>query len=152
MFDDLPNRPLAPPRFIPRGRTEGGQPHDVNLPQTPKALASLYKIALGEGSPIGRERDEAAMPPVRLTPLPCDQGLDLREMIDQVVAVTPKGLVRGIDALTVFSNAWRAVPVEPCRGQLERSFDPGHNGIRRIRCHHYLQCDPSTATEFTLRA
>jgi hypothetical protein len=92
VLGDRAERPAGVTGPVPFRLAVGGEAHDVELPEAAQPLGGLVQVDFGEGGPVAGDGDQAAVPAVRLGRRAGQQGLDLGQVIDQVVGMTADGL------------------------------------------------------------
>ncbi|MHB8452894.1 MAG: ArsR/SmtB family transcription factor [Mycobacteriales bacterium] len=127
---------------IPQGpvRVAGGVPgvlagrrvdQLVAAGQARQPLSGLIQIGRPERSPVSGDGDghRARAPAVRLGRHPSEEGMDLGEVVDEMVGVAAQRLVRGVDPGAIGSEAGLPIPVQPRASKLQ---DPLHARLHPV--------------------
>src|SRR3954471_20160580 len=100
--------------FVELAGGERGQSYREDLGEPGEAAAGLVQVFGGEGREVGRGGAGRRVPVVGDGRDAGHPGLDLGEVVDQVVGDPADRLVRGVDA--VVDRPGHAVPGRPGRG------------------------------------
>jgi L-methionine (R)-S-oxide reductase len=122
MLDDLADRPRLTPWSVEGLVIEAAQPQRVQLAQPAQPVAGLVQIGLGEWRPVAGQGHRAAVPGVGDRLGPDKQGLQLGEMVDQMVGDAADRLLwsehrPARDVVGGLTHPRAAVPGVPGRGQ-----------------------------------
>ncbi|MBO0805434.1 MAG: hypothetical protein J2P25_20445 [Nocardiopsaceae bacterium] len=135
MERDLAQRPGAARALVQLPVAERPQAGVPDERQPPQPAPGLVQVVVGEGGEIGGGRDRGGMPAVRFRGPAGQPGLQLGQVIDEVVGHPPDRLVRRIDPWRLAFDGYLdgpAVPPGPGRGQVQHVVHHAGHDIGRV--------------------